>query len=229
VLVTLERRAKPIPSLEVLVVDDHVLVRRGLALSIEEARPRVRVVEASSLAQAIEIARRRPNLALALCDLQLPDAQGIQAVTALVEALGDTPLVVISAQEDPALMTACIRAGARGFLPKAGPAEVVIHALSLVLDARADPRERYVPMPPQALTRRRESHQGAELLDRLTDRQRDVFRLLLEGQSNKEIARSLGVLEGTVKVHVRAIMQKLGVSSRTQVAIAAAKAGCLNA
>jgi RNA polymerase sigma factor (sigma-70 family) len=64
------------------------------------------------------------------------------------------------------------------------------------------------------------------MLDRLTDRQRDVFQLLLAGHSNKEIARSLGVLEGTVKVHVRAIMQKLGVKNRTQVAVAAARAGC---
>ncbi|WP_328702896.1 response regulator transcription factor [Arenibaculum pallidiluteum] len=210
------------------MVDDHVLVRRGLALSIEEAHPRVQVIEAASLAQAVDVARRRPDLAMALCDLRLPDADGIDAVTGLVAALGDVPVVVVSAQEDPVMMAACIRAGARGFLPKAGPAEVMTHALSLVLEGRGEGRDRYVPMPAQALSCRREASEGAALLDRLTDRQRDVFRLLLEGQSNKEIARSLGVLEGTVKVHVRAIMQKLGVSSRTQVAIAAARAGCLN-
>ncbi|QKS53151.1 response regulator transcription factor [Azospirillum oryzae] len=66
------------------------------------------------------------------------------------------------------------------------------------------------------------------MLDRLTDRQRDVFELLLAGHSNKEIARGLGVLEGTVKVHVRAIMQKLGVRNRTQVAVVAARNGCFN-
>jgi two-component system, NarL family, nitrate/nitrite response regulator NarL len=225
-LLALGAHARRAPTFEVLVIDDHALVRRGLAMAVQEAQPGARVIEASSLAQALDLARRRTGIGLALCDLSLSDAEGIEAVAKMAEVLGDIPLVVISANEDAAMMAACVRAGARGFLPKSGSVDVLVHALPLVLLSR-DSNGGYLPLPPQALSGPRDRRPSESLLERLTDRQRDVFRLLLSGQSNKEIARSLGVLEGTVKVHVRAIMQKLGVSSRTQVAIAAAKAGCL--
>jgi DNA-binding NarL/FixJ family response regulator len=226
-VLSLDGRAQRAPTIEVLVIDDHALVRRGLGLAVQEAHPGARVVEAGSLGQALDLARRRPGIALALCDLGLADADGVEAVARMVEVLGDVPLVVVSAADDPATVSACVRAGARGFLPKSTSTDVLLHALPLVLLGRS-PGSGYLPLPPQSLSGPRDRRPSENLLERLTDRQRDVFRLLLAGQSNKEIARSLGVLEGTVKVHVRAIMQKLGVTSRTQVAIAAAKAGCLD-
>ncbi|WP_037460223.1 LuxR C-terminal-related transcriptional regulator [Skermanella stibiiresistens] len=210
--------------LKVLIVDDHALVLHGFALSVLELYPDAEVMEANSLDAALSIVRRTEGLSLVLFDLHLDAEDGLTGVRRMIEALNETPLIVISASDESADVIDSVRAGAKGYLLKSGSSALLEHAISLVLSG-----ETYVPLPRNVLI----SAATAEperptnhMLDRLTDRQRDVFQLLLAGHSNKEIARALGVLEGTVKVHVRAIMQKLGVKNRTQVAVAAARAGC---
>ncbi len=210
--------------LKVLIVDDHALVLHGFALSVLELFPDAEVLEANSLEGALAAARRNPDLSLVLFDLHLDSDDGLTGVRRMIEALEGVPLIVISASDESADVIDSVRAGAKGYILKSGSSALLEHAISLVLSG-----ETYVPLPRTVLV----SAVAAEperptnhMLDRLTDRQRDVFQLLLAGHSNKEIARSLGVLEGTVKVHVRAIMQKLGVKNRTQVAVAAARAGC---
>ncbi|EWY36665.1 regulator [Skermanella stibiiresistens SB22] len=196
----------------------------GFALSVLELYPDAEVMEANSLDAALSIVRRTEGLSLVLFDLHLDAEDGLTGVRRMIEALNETPLIVISASDESADVIDSVRAGAKGYLLKSGSSALLEHAISLVLSG-----ETYVPLPRNVLI----SAATAEperptnhMLDRLTDRQRDVFQLLLAGHSNKEIARALGVLEGTVKVHVRAIMQKLGVKNRTQVAVAAARAGC---
>jgi two-component system, NarL family, nitrate/nitrite response regulator NarL len=210
--------------LKVLIVDDHALVLHGFALSVLELFPDAEVLEANSLESALATVRRNPDLSLVLFDLHLDSDDGLTGVRRMIEALDGVPLIVISASDESADVIDSVRAGAKGYILKSGSSALLEHAISLVLSG-----ETYVPLPRTVLV----SAVAAEperptnhMLDRLTDRQRDVFQLLLAGHSNKEIARSLGVLEGTVKVHVRAIMQKLGVKNRTQVAVAAARAGC---
>jgi DNA-binding NarL/FixJ family response regulator len=210
--------------LKVLIVDDHALVLHGFALSVLELFPDAEVLEANSLEGALAAVRRNPDLSLVLFDLHLDSDDGLTGVRRMIEALEGVPLIVISASDESADVIDSVRAGAKGYILKSGSSALLEHAISLVLSG-----ETYVPLPRTVLV----SAVAAEperptnhMLDRLTDRQRDVFQLLLAGHSNKEIARSLGVLEGTVKVHVRAIMQKLGVKNRTQVAVAAARAGC---
>jgi DNA-binding NarL/FixJ family response regulator len=210
--------------LKVLIVDDHALVLHGFALSVLELFPDAEVLEANSLEGALAEVRRNPDLSLVLFDLHLDSDDGLTGVRRMIEALEGVPLIVISASDESADVIDSVRAGAKGYILKSGSSALLEHAISLVLSG-----ETYVPLPRTVLV----SAVAAEperptnhMLDRLTDRQRDVFQLLLAGHSNKEIARSLGVLEGTVKVHVRAIMQKLGVKNRTQVAVAAARAGC---
>jgi two-component system nitrate/nitrite response regulator NarL len=210
--------------LKVLIVDDHALVLHGFALSVLELFPDAEVLEANSLESALATVRRNPDLSLVLFDLHLDSDDGLTGVRRMIEALEGVPLIVISASDESADVIDSVRAGAKGYILKSGSTALLEHAISLVLSG-----ETYVPLPRTVLV----SAVAAEperptnhMLDRLTDRQRDVFQLLLAGHSNKEIARSLGVLEGTVKVHVRAIMQKLGVKNRTQVAVAAARAGC---
>jgi two-component system nitrate/nitrite response regulator NarL len=211
-------------QLKILIVDDHALVLHGFALSVLEMFPEAEVLEANSLEGALAAARRNPDLSLVLFDLHLDSDDGLTGVRRMIEALDGVPLIVISASDESADVIDSVRAGAKGYILKSGSSALLEHAISLVLSG-----ETYVPLPRTVLV----SAIAAEperptnhMLDRLTDRQRDVFQLLLAGHSNKEIARSLGVLEGTVKVHVRAIMQKLGVKNRTQVAVAAARAGC---
>jgi DNA-binding NarL/FixJ family response regulator len=210
--------------LKVLIVDDHALVLHGFALSVLELYPDAEVMEANSLDAALSIVRRTEGLSLVLFDLHLDAEDGLTGVRRMIEALNDTPLIVISASAESADVIDCVRAGAKGYLLKSGSSALLEHAISLVLSG-----ETYVPLPRNVLisaATAEPERPANHMLDRLTDRQRDVFQLLLAGHSNKEIARALGVLEGTVKVHVRAIMQKLGVKNRTQVAVAAARAGC---
>lgn len=206
-----------------LVVDDHPLVRHGFALSVGEIRSDAVVIEAGSLEEALDIVRRTPALTLALFDLQLAHGRGGVGVQRMVEALDGRPLLVISESDDVQDIIESVRLGARGYILKTSSTAVLEHAISLALTG-----ETFLPLPRAVLsgTLAPEAAQpSGQPFERLTGRQRDVFHLLLSGHSNKEIARELGVLEGTVKVHVRAIMQKLGVRNRTQVAVAAARSG----
>ncbi|UKJ72800.1 LuxR C-terminal-related transcriptional regulator [Azospirillum brasilense] len=207
-----------------LVVDDHPLVRHGFALSVGEIHPDAQVLEAGSLDEAMAIADRTPDLTLVLFDLNLGDRSGRDGVRRMVEVLGRRPLLVISGSDEVADIVDSVRLGARGYILKTSSTAVLEHAISLALTG-----ETFLPLPRAVLSGNvaaEVARPSGQILDRLTDRQRDVFQLLLAGHSNKEIARELGVLEGTVKVHVRAIMQKLGVRNRTQVAVVAARSGC---
>lgn len=207
-----------------LVVDDHPLVRHGFALSVGEIHPDAQVLEAGSLDEAMAIADRTPDLTLVLFDLNLGDRSGRDGVRRMVEVLGSRPLLVISGSDEVADIVDSVRLGARGYILKTSSTAVLEHAISLALTG-----ETFLPLPRAVLSGNvaaEAARPSGQILDRLTDRQRDVFQLLLAGHSNKEIARELGVLEGTVKVHVRAIMQKLGVRNRTQVAVVAARSGC---
>ena len=207
-----------------LVVDDHPLVRHGFALSVGEIHPDAQVLEAGSLDEAMAIADSTPDLTLVLFDFNLGDRHGRDGVRRMVEVLGNRPLLVISGSEEVSDIVDSVRLGARGYILKTSSTAVLEHAISLALTG-----ETFLPLPRAVLTGNvavESSRPTGQILDRLTDRQRDVFQLLLAGHSNKEIARELGVLEGTVKVHVRAIMQKLGVRNRTQVAVVAARSGC---
>jgi two-component system nitrate/nitrite response regulator NarL len=212
----------------ILVVDDHALMRHGLTLAIKARFPDATVFEAGSLAEAMRRVQSVGNLSAVLFDLHMGDTSGLSGVQAMLRLLGDVPLVVISGSLDTAVVAACIRAGARGFLPKGSGAEVLDHALPIILSGGL-----YAPLPastlaPAAVPPIAGAPPQPPLngpVESLTERQREILKLLLEGQSNKEIARSLGIVEGTIKVHLRSVMQRLGVRNRTQLALVAAKAG----
>lgn len=219
-----KERALAAKAQKFLVVDDHPLVRHGFALSVGEIHPDAQVLEAGSLDEAMAVVQRTPDLTLVLFDLNLGDHSGREGVRRMVEVLGERPLLVISGSDEVADIVDSVRLGARGYILKTSSTAVLEHAISLALTG-----ETFLPLPRAVLSGNvtaEPSKPTGQILDRLTDRQRDVFQLLLAGHSNKEIARELGVLEGTVKVHVRAIMQKLGVRNRTQVAVVAARSGC---
>jgi Response regulator containing a CheY-like receiver domain and an HTH DNA-binding domain len=213
------------PAPRFLVVDDHALMRHGLKLALKLRFPTATVFEAGSLSEAMGRVRSAGDLSAVLYDLNLSDAEGLAGVKEMLRLLDGVPLVVISGTLDNELVVACIRAGARGFVPKGADAEVLEHALPVIMGGGL-----YAPLPrtvPQysPATFQEPSPAHATSVQGLTDRQREILKLLLQGQSNKEIARSLGVVEGTIKVHLRSIMQKLGVRNRTQLAVMAEKAG----
>lgn len=213
-----------------LIVDDHALVRYGLSLALRQRYENAVIMEAGSLAEAMRKARSEPGLTAILYDLQMGDSDEHSGLTDMLEVAGDVPLIVVSGVTDGNVIASCIRAGARGFVHKGCEGTVLDQALPIVLEggifAPAPPAVRggipiRIPLPPSAAPARTEN----DAVSSLTERQREVLRLLLEGQSNKEIARALGVLEGTIKVHLRTVMQRLGVRNRTQLALATMKSG----
>ncbi|WP_451980288.1 LuxR C-terminal-related transcriptional regulator [Azospirillum endophyticum] len=225
-----DRRAPSDDSLKFLIVDDHALVRYGLSLALRQRYQDVEIVEAGSLAEAMRKVRSEPGLAAILYDLQMGDSDEYHGLADMLEAAGDVPLIVVSGATDGNVIASCIRAGARGFVHKGCEGGVLDQALPIVLGggifapappAPRDGRPVRIALTAAAIPARNES----DAVNGLTERQREVLRLLLEGQSNKEIARALGVLEGTIKVHLRTVMQRLGVRNRTQLALATMRAG----
>lgn len=225
-----DRRTPSGDPLKFLVVDDHALVRYGLSLALRQRYEHAAVVEAGSLAEAMRKARSEPDLTAILYDLQMGDSDEHSGLTDMLEAAGDVPLIVVSGASDGNVIASCIRAGARGFVHKGCEGAVLDQALPIVLEGGI-----FAPAPPKPPDGRpvrialasaaTPARSDIEAVNGLTERQREVLRLLLDGRSNKEIARSLGVLEGTIKVHLRTVMQRLGVRNRTQLALATVKAG----
>ena len=183
--------------------------------------------EASDGAQALDLVTTR-QYDLVLLDLKMPGMNGMDALGALRTAIPGTPLVVLSGEEDPAVVRAAIDGGAMGFIPKSSTPEVLIQALRLVLAQGV-----YLPATvldpaysvPASTSSSVQASRGDGGLPGLTPRQMDVLRCIIKGKPNKVIARELDVSEGTVKAHLSAVFLALGVHNRTEAVYAAAKLG----
>jgi DNA-binding NarL/FixJ family response regulator len=164
-----------------------------------------------------------------LLDLAMPGMNHTQGLRRFVNWRPEIPVVILSAHVEPAEILACLQAGARGYIPKSSSKDVLEHAVALVMAG-----EIFVPNNVLGNIREHEPvelEQGFEALApdnplrSLTQRQRDTLALIIEGQSNKEIARGLGLLESTVKAHVKVILKKLSAQNRTQAALIARDLG----
>ena len=216
--------------MNVLIVDDHALFRRGLSLILAELFDGASISEAGSADEAIElVAGENSRFDLVLVDLIMPGMNGLEGIQLLRPNLGDAPVVVVSSSEDLSDIKSALDRGARGYVLKSSAAEVLGHALPLVLAG-----EVFVPSIAlsggEILGSRSAEARGSEKRVKqteraMTPRQIEVLKQLAQGQANKEIARNLGMPESTVKVHVKAILQKLGVKNRTQAAIAGIQQG----
>jgi DNA-binding NarL/FixJ family response regulator len=226
----------------ILIADDHELFRDGVRLVLSELDPALEIVEASTFDEAIRRVDQSPGFDLVLLDLVMPGMTWNEGLTALKQRLGETPLVVLTAAEDRRLVADAVRLGASGFIPKTSSAKVMIGALRLVLsggvylppalleDGEVASLKAALPLgmdsaeamaDPSGTAMRSSGASGAGL----TPRQREVLALLGQGKSNKEIARILDLSEGTVKLHVTAILKALKVHNRTGAVVAAARLG----
>lgn len=205
--------------MNVLLIDDHALFREGLKFLLRSLDAELQVDEAGDCAKALEHAAKR-SYDLALLDLKMPGVAGLDALAALRDAIPAAPLVVLSGEDNPGVVRAAIERGAMGFIPKSSTPEVLIQALRLVL-------ARGVYLPPAVLDAAAEpATAGSDTALRgLTPRQMDVLRCVIQGKSNKVIARELDVSEGTVKAHLSSVLRALGARSRTEAVYAAAKLG----
>lgn len=197
----------------VLIADDHPMVRDALARTVQMLADSVAVHEAGDLEALLRLVRSLPA-DLALVDLNMPGMNGVGGLVRLREAAPTLPCVVASGQEDPATIRSVLAAGAAGFIPKSERAEVLLSALRLVLAGGT-----YVP--PRLL----QAPLSAPSASVLTPRQLDVLRCLMQGEPNKVIARQLGLTEGTVKIHIAAILRVLQARNRTEAVVRARSMG----
>jgi NarL family two-component system response regulator LiaR len=206
-------------TIRILVVDDHGVVRQGLRMFLS-LDPEFQVVgEAEDGAEAVALTRKlRPDVVL--MDLLMPGTDGIQATAAIRSQVPQTEVVALtSVLEDDAVIGA-VRAGAIGYLLKDAQPDELGRAIRAAAEGQ-------VLLSPKAAARLIREVRAPEAPEKLTEREVDVLRLLAAGQSNKEIAHTLTIGEKTVKTHVSNILAKLGVASRTQAALYAARIGLI--
>jgi len=211
--------------MRILIVDDHTLFRRGFSLLLQRLYPETEIEEASDVATALDVVRRTA-VDLVLLDLAMPGMDGFSGLEQLRDAVPSAAIVIVSAISDSDRIREALERGARGYVLKTINDAALKHALSLVMSG-----ETYVPA--ELLQERSLKNLGGpggkggaeNPLANLTERQRDVLGLLMTGQSNKEIARDLGLLESTVKAHIKVILNKLSVANRTQAAMVATALG----
>jgi DNA-binding NarL/FixJ family response regulator len=214
--------------LKLLIVDDHPLMREAVQSVVARLEPGAAVLAAADSERGFAIAGAAPDLDLVLLDLNIPGLSGIAALKAWRRRCPDIPVVVLSSADDRPTVLAAIAAGAAGFIPKSSPNEVLLGALRLVLaGGKYLPPEALAPVAGPGAKAARAASAATRSLETLglTDRQAQVLKLLAAGKSNKLICRELDLAERTVKAHVSAVFRALGVTTRTQAALAAAKLG----
>jgi two-component system nitrate/nitrite response regulator NarL len=199
--------------MKILLIDDHALFRDGFSLLIRSMSTDYEVECVGTGGLGLAAVADHPEIDLILLDYKLPDGNGIEFLQKLREQSPSTPVVLLSAEENSALIQTALSQGASGFIPKSASAEVMLSAVKLVLAGGV-----YVPQ--MALN----NANGLSESD-LTDRQIEVLREMAKGLSNKEIARVLDMSPATVKVHVAAILSRLKVKNRTQAVTIAREAG----
>jgi DNA-binding NarL/FixJ family response regulator len=206
-------------SYRVAIADDHPLFRGALREAVAGLVDRMDIAEAGSFDEITELLERGGEMDLILLDLTMPGVRGFSGLMCLRAQYPSVPVVVVSANEDPSVIRRCMDFGASGFIPKTLGVEAMRAAVAIVLKGG-------IWTPPDVSLDGGSDAQAADLIARLatlTPQQVRVLMMLSEGLLNKQIAYELTVSEATVKAHVSAILQKLGVESRTQAVIAAAK------
>lgn len=204
--------------MKILIIDDHALFREGLIHVLDALDEQMCIIEAPDYDRALQHAADNPDLDMVLLDLNLPGKDGFAALAAFAQRYSALPIVILSASRRRSDIQRALDAGAMGYIPKDTTSAIMLNALRLVLSGGI-----YVP---QDITR--EEDKEADSVERpfgLTTRQQQVLTLIARGHSNKQIAQQMNLAEGTVKMHITAILKTLGLSNRTQAAMAAEKLG----
>lgn len=203
----------------IIIVDDHPLFRDALRQALSDKFSDLVISETGSLDGLSSMLEGKTETDLVLLDLAMPGVKGFSGLMYLRAQYPEIPVVVVSANEEPSAIRRCIEFGASGFIPKSLPVETIREAVRTVLEGD-------VWTPPDLDLGEAGDGETADLVARLatlTPQQVRVLMMLSEGLLNKQIAYKLSVSEATIKAHVSAILQKLGVDSRTQAVIAVNK------
>ena len=200
--------------IRIMLVDDHILMRMGLA-SAANNEPDMRVVSEAEDGLEASDAYRLHQPDVVILDLRMPRRNGIATIAVLRREFSEARILVLSNYSSAEEVAAAIQAGARGYAVKDMPLDALLGAIR-----RVHAGERFIP--PEI-----ERRLAGRMLSQLSNRELEVLALIGQGKSNKEIATALHLVEGTVKVHVTNILSKLGVADRTQAVLAAVKRGLL--
>jgi DNA-binding NarL/FixJ family response regulator len=200
--------------MKLLIVDDHSILREGVAEILRQAEAGTVVLQAQTIEQGLAFAAHNPDIDVVLLDINFPSASGLSAITEF-RAAGEAPVIILSSSEDAGHVRQAIALGARGYVPKSAGAETLVVAIQRVLANRI-----YVPPMLQEMA----ALPGTRIA--LTQRQMEVLAAIGGGLSNKDIGHKLDLSEKTVKVHITAIFKALNVVNRTQ-AVNAARAARL--
>jgi two-component system NarL family response regulator len=203
-------------TIRVLIVDDHSIMRQGLATIINRDPEMTVIAQAEDGQQAIALfSEHQPDITL--MDLRMPQMGGVEAITAICTQFKPARIIVLTTYDGDEDIYRGLQAGAKGYLLKDAKANELLNAIRMV-----NRGQQYIP--PEV---------GAKLVQRmsnpeLSERELEVLRLMAQGMSNSDIATALTIGESTVKSHVNRILSKLGVSDRTQAVIIAVKRGIVS-
>ncbi|MEZ9303156.1 response regulator transcription factor [Vibrio breoganii] len=196
----------------IVIADDHPLFRNALFQSVHMAISGANLLEAESLDTLLELLRKQEDVDLVLLDLKMPGANGMSGLMQLRSEFPDIAVVVISASEEPSVVSQVKSHGAFGFIPKSSDMRSLINALNQVLSG-----DHFFPAD---LAKQAEQYSDiSDKLASLTPQQYKVLAMLADGLLNKQIAYELDVSVATIKAHMTAIFRKLGVTNRTQAVI----------
>lgn len=207
--------------MKILTIDDHALFRQGLKFLLSDLQGELEFLESATLAEALTI-QDKETIEIILLDYHLPDSLGIDSLPELITNFEHAMVVVLSGEDEPDLIKKAIDAGAAGFIPKTTTHDILIAALKLIVAGGV-----YVPR--SAINHhevRIPHHDGSDLqplVEALSRRQKEVLIRAVQGKANKVIARELFIAEGTVKAHLSAAFNTLGVSNRTEAVYMASK------
>jgi DNA-binding NarL/FixJ family response regulator len=213
--------------MRIMVVDDHALVRRGMAYVVKEGFPEADVIEAESATVALELLRGGGKVDLALVDVRMPDLDGLELLRTIKAEWADMPVIMLSTYENAPYVKRALADGAAGYLLKDATPEDLSQAINVAMSGSGNVLS---PRVIQNLFDEQQGGGGSSEASRrneysLTQREQDILAQLAEGRSNREIAQSLFLSEKTVKAHLAAIFRKLGVTNRTQAAMMAVQMG----
>ncbi len=211
-------------SLRILLADDHTLMRQGLRF-ILEGHPDIDIVaEAASGIEAVEAAREhKPDVAIV--DVAMKELNGIEATAQILKHSPHTAVLILSMYSDERYVLRAVKAGARGYLLKSSAGDELIQAIFTVQKGMAYFSAAVAQIFQNGFARLRDVNAISDRFELLTDRERQVYQLLAEGNSNKEIARRLNLSLHTVETHRWRIMEKLDLHSTAELVLSAVRRG----
>lgn len=213
--------------MRILIVDDHALVRRGMGHVVRECFPEADVAEAGTAAEALEV-MGSTAVDVALVDVRMPDSDGLELLHEMKKTWPEVPVIMLTSFDHAHYVRRALAEGAAGYMLKDATPEDLEQAIQVALSGGGN------VLSPRVVQNLFESMEGGTSDDgetavrpasALTQRETDILALLAEGRSNRDISRALFLSEKTVKAHLAAIFRKLGVTNRTQAAMAAVSMG----